>query len=103
MFWILSSSLFGDLALKAGKDIGEFSVVSVSQETKHKNSWKFWIKIGACAMTTKFLDNKICNFKFLLSWRFPRKTAFGDNFPLGPHAQPPSKTQILFLLSSRRL
>ena len=29
------------------------------------------LKIGACAMTTKFLDNKICTFKILLSWRFP--------------------------------
>ena len=27
-------------------------------------------------MTTKFLDNKICTFKILLSWRFPRKAAF---------------------------
>ena len=26
--------------------------------------------IGACAMTTKFLDNKICTFKILLSWLF---------------------------------
>ena len=24
-------------------------------------------------MTTKFFDNKICDFKILLSWRFPRK------------------------------
>ena len=27
--------------------------------------------LGACAMTTKFLNNKICTFKILLSWRFP--------------------------------
>ena len=27
--------------------------------------------IGACAMTTKFLDNKCCTFKIVLSWRFP--------------------------------
>ena len=33
-------------------------------------------------MTTKFLDNKLCTFKMLLSWRFPRKTAFLDHFPL---------------------
>ena len=30
-------------------------------------------KIGACAMTTIFLDNKICTFKIVLSWRFPMK------------------------------
>ena len=30
-------------------------------------------KVGACAMTTKFLDVQICTFKILLSWRFPRE------------------------------
>ena len=49
-------------------------------------------------MTTKFLDNKICTFKILLSWHFPRKTAFLDNFPLFPHAQRPSNMQILFFI-----
>ena len=60
--------------------------------------------VGACAMTTKFLDNKIRTFKILLSWRFPRKTknsVLGD-FPLCPQSPPLSKPQILFLLSSRR-
>ena len=57
--------------------------------------------LGACAMTTKLLDCKICTFKILASWHFTRKTASLDDFPLCPH--PPSKTQILFLLSSRRL
>ena len=28
--------------------------------------------IGACAMTTRFLGNRTCTFKILLSWRFPR-------------------------------
>ena len=32
--------------------------------------------LGACAMTTKFLDNKICTFRILLSWHFRRETAF---------------------------
>ena len=54
-------------------------------------------------MTTKFLDNKICNFKILLSWRFPRKTAFWTIFLSAPKAPPPQKARILFLLSSRRL
>ena len=40
-------------------------------------------------MTTKFLDNKSFKFKILLSWRFPRKTAFLDDFPLYLHPQPP--------------
>ena len=51
----------------------------------------------------KFLDSKICTFKILLSWRFPRKTALWTIFLSAPHPQPPSKPQILFLLSSRRL
>ena len=60
--------------------------------------------IGACTMTTKFLDNKISTFRILLSWRFPRKQAFWTSFPLCPQAPPPpSKAKILFLLSSRRL
>ena len=54
-------------------------------------------------MTTKFLDNKFCTFKILLSWRFPRKTAFLDNSSLYTHARPPKNVQILFLLSSRSL
>ena len=34
--------------------------------------------IGVCVMATKFLDNKICTFKILLSWRFPRKKLGAD-------------------------
>ena len=40
-------------------------------------------------MTTKFLDNKICKFKILLSWRFPRKTAFFG---------PPLRSENLFFI-----
>ena len=47
-------------------------------------------------MTTKFLDNKICNFKFLLSLRFPRETVFLDNSPLYPLAPPPQKRKFYF-------
>ena len=55
-------------------------------------------------MTTKFLNNNICTFKILLSWRFRRKkTEFLDDSPLRPQGPPPSKAEILFLLSSRRL
>ena len=54
-------------------------------------------------MTTKFLDNKICTFKILLSWRFPRKTAFWTIFLSAPQGSPPPKAEILFLLPSRRL
>ena len=53
-------------------------------------------------MTTKCLDNKICTFKILLSWRFPRKTAVWTIFLSVPQG-PPQKAKILFLLSSRRL
>ena len=48
-------------------------------------------------MTTKFLDNKICTFKILLSWRFPRKQAFWDNFPPCPQA-PPLKSEIFIFI-----
>ena len=46
-------------------------------------------------MTTKFLDNKICTFKILLSWRFPRKPAFLDDFLSAPKAHPPQKRKFL--------
>ena len=47
-------------------------------------------------MTTKFLDNKICTFKILLSWRFPRKQAFLEDFPLCPQGPPPQKRKFYF-------
>ena len=54
-------------------------------------------------MTTKFLDNQTRTLKILLSWRFPRKTAFGDKVSSLPPRPTPYKGQILFLLSSRLL
>ena len=49
-------------------------------------------------MTTKFLDDKIWNFKILLSWRFPRKTAFLGDFPLLP--TPKKKANSIFIVVS---
>ena len=61
-------------------------------------------KLGACAMTTKFLDNKICTFKILLSWRFPRKQSFLDDFPLCPQGPPPLKSEnFIFIVVSPSL
>ena len=52
------------------------------------------LKIGACAMTTAFLDNK---------WRFPREKQSSGLFSSLPPSAPLSKKHILFLLSSHRL
>ena len=60
-------------------------------------------KLGACATTTKFLDNKLSTFKFLLSWRLPRKNSVLDDLPLCPLIFNPPEPQMLFLLSSRSL
>ena len=55
-------------------------------------------------MTTKFLDNKICSFKILLSWRFPRKNSVLDDFPLCPQGPPPSKSEnFIFIVVSPSL
>ena len=56
--------------------------------------------LGACVATTKCPDNKKLRFEhFVVLWRFPRKTAFWDNFALCPNSQPPtSTTQNLFYL-----
>ena len=51
--------------------------------------------VGACAMTTKFLYNKICTFKILLSWHFAKKKRFG-RFSSLPAMPPPSKPHIYF-------
>ena len=49
-------------------------------------------------MTTKFLENIICTFEILLSWRLPRKAAFLDDFPLCPKAPPQKQTQIFIFI-----
>ena len=55
-------------------------------------------------MTTKFLDNKIWTFKILLSWRFPRKTAFWTIFLSAPQGHPPSKSEnFIFIVVSLSL
>ena len=59
--------------------------------------------LGAGAMTTKFLDNKICTFKIILSWRFPRKTAFLDDFPLCPPGPPLKSENFIFIVVSPSL
>ena len=60
--------------------------------------------LGACAMTTKFLDNRIFKFDFLLSWRFPRKAAFWDDFPLCPRRPPALKhANSIFIVVSPSL
>ena len=47
-------------------------------------------------MTTKFLDNTFFKFKFVLSWRFPRKRAFWDDFPLCPPLRPLKNRKLYF-------
>ena len=54
-------------------------------------------QIGACAMTTKLLDTKMCSVKIVLSSkRFPRRTAFWDDFPLCPHAPRSKNANSIF-------
>ena len=52
--------------------------------------------VGACAMTTKMFDNQICNFKILLSWRFPRKAAFRTIFLSAPKPPTPLKNRKFY-------
>ena len=73
-------------------------LLSPKQQTIPKtNLWELFL--GACAMTTTFLDNTICTFKILLSLRFPTKTSiFLTIFLSAPNPPPPSKAKILFFL-----
>ena len=60
--------------------------------------WEHAPSIGACAMTTKFLDNKILKFEIVLSWRFPskKKTAFRTISLSAAKARPLKKRKIHF-------
>ena len=54
-------------------------------------------------MTTKFSTIKFALSNFYCRGASHAETAFVDAYPLCPQGPPPSKSQILFLLSSRRL
>ena len=55
-------------------------------------------------MTTKFLDNEICDFKILLSWRFPTKNSVLDDFPLCPQIPPlKNRENLIFIVVSPSL
>ena len=93
-----------------------------SQSTCSARKWKFGTQfsspkcttapqlqslaiLGACAMTTKILDNKISTFKILLSWRFPRKQAFLGRFSSLPPRPPTLKSEhfiFIVVLPSQR-
>ena len=48
-------------------------------------------------MTAKFLDNKLCTFKILLSWRFPRENRrFWTIFLSAPKASPLPQENFLY-------
>ena len=60
--------------------------------------------LGPCAMTTKLLDNQICTFKILLSWRFQRKIAFWTILLSATKGPPPSKSEnFIFIVVSPSL
>ena len=52
--------------------------------------------LGACAMTTKFLDNKFALSEFYCRGVSHGKTAFLDDFPLCPQAPPTQKQNFYF-------
>ena len=62
----------------------------------------FLRKLGDCAMTTSFLDYKICTFKLSLSWRFPREAIFfGPIFLLSPQCPSHPPRRHIFYLCCR--
>ena len=65
---------------------------------KLNNQGKEGQGLGAYAMTTKCLDNKICNFNILLSWRFPgkKKQHFWTIFLSAPISPPSKKRKFYF-------
>ena len=69
------------------KNIAIASVLRL-QRTKSLRETNRQRLLGACTMTTKLLDNKICTFKIILSWRFARKQCFWTIFLSVPNASP---------------
>ena len=64
----------------------------------------FFSRVGACKVTTEFLRIEFVNFpKFDFHGLFPRIGMLEPFSPLPPSLNPPCKTQIAFLLSSRHL
>ena len=53
-------------------------------------------KLGACAMTTKFLDNKIFTFKFYCHDVSHEKQRFGQFSSLPPCPPPPERRKFYF-------
>ena len=51
-------------------------------------------------MTTIFQDNKICTFRILLSWRYPRKkkSVFGRFSSLPPRPTPFKNANFIFIV-----
>ena len=70
---------------------GPAAIIFISRDTCSDSIAKMFRAcfIGACAMTAKFLDNKVFTFEILLSWRFPRKIAFWTIFLSAPPPNPP--------------
>ena len=54
-------------------------------------------------MTTKYFDNKICDFKILLSWRFPRKKQSFGRFSSLPPRPPLKIPNFIFIVVSPSL
>ena len=64
----------------------------------HQLHTKFSLSLGACAMTTIFLNNIICTFQILLSWRFSqKKKRVLDDFPLCPLCPPLKTANFIFI------
>ena len=93
-------------APKSGRHLVLGETYRKVRESARRVSWQYLsFSLGACAMTAKFLDNKICTFKILLLWRFPRKQAFLDDFPLCPRGPPPplKSENFIFIVVSPSL
>ena len=69
---------------------------AAQKKKRNKGTFAKATLLGACAMTTKILDNKICSFKILLSWRFPRKRGYGRFSSLSPPKAPPLKKRKFY-------
>ena len=65
----------------------------------NKSLWfgtTLWPFLGACAMTTKFLDNEICTFKISLSWGSQERQRFWTFLLSTPTPNHPQRCNFYF-------
>ena len=103
---------FGGFGFSAGKPLGGRRLASTGCRSVAFGGWSLgpvaaaqahFYAIRSLRDDNTFLDYTMSTFIISFSWRFPRETAFLDDFPLDPRYCLPTLENANFSLSSHRL